>query len=336
MSARRLFSLIAIVLVAAAGLYSLYWFHVAGELRKGLERWSEQHRAAGWSVSWQDASLDGFPGAVQMALSAPRIETPSGIVWSAQNLSLRLVPWQPNRFRIAAPGQQSLDALGHHWDLVSDHAGVEVAREADGRVELDIIAQPLTLTTDGQKISVRGISALIKPLTDFSDTSPDTDALEFSLTAQGIVLPSWPILPLPPKVALFSLAGHIRGTLPDTVSPAAIAAWSEAGGTVEIQHLALEWAPIGLEGSGTVALDPQGQPLAAFSTKVSGLVPFMDRLQETGTLSANAATSAKLMLSVLSRSDHRGRSTVELPMTIQDGGVMLGPVRVAAFPPISW
>ena len=52
MAPRIRFLLLSLAVLAgvAAVATTAYWFHVAGEVRKGLDAWVAGRRAAGWTV----------------------------------------------------------------------------------------------------------------------------------------------------------------------------------------------------------------------------------------------------------------------------------------------
>lgn len=162
-----------------------------------------------------------------------------------------------------------------------------------------------------------------------------TPTLAFHLSAQGVELPPLPGLLMERRVTLAEIGGRVLGELP-SLRPSAIVAWSAAGGTVELDRVALDWAPLGLEGEGTVALDTRLQPLAALTARVSGWGSFMDRLARAGMVEQGPAAAAKMLMSLMSKPDTLGRPAVPVPVTLQDGLLYVGPARVLTVPPLPW
>jgi len=287
MSRRRLVLALSTVLVLAVAA-GLYWFHVAGRVRKSVEAWSEDRRAAGWRVEYRDLSVGGPPWRPTARLEVPAITLPGG--WRAE----------------AATATVEVDPLGR---------GGEVH------------AISLRLTAGATMVAIAALALSV------SSAPPE---LGFTVAADGIDPPQPAGLGLDPRITRLEVAGRVRGGVPKAATPAALAAWSADGGTVEIDRLALDWAPLALEADGTVTFDAGLQPLAAFAARVRGAAPLIDRLAANGRIEAGAALAAKTVLILLARPDSQGRPAVPVPVTIQDGQMWLGPARVAAVPPIRW
>jgi hypothetical protein len=126
------------------------------------------------------------------------------------------------------------------------------------------------------------------------------------------------------------------GDIPAAPPAEALGRWSADGGTVELDHVSLEWAPMAMEAQGTLALDPAGQPLASLATRMRGFAPLMDRLAQAGAVPVETAAAAKTVLMLMSKPDAKGRPSVPVPVSLQDGGLYLGPARVARVPPVNW
>jgi hypothetical protein len=132
------------------------------------------------------------------------------------------------------------------------------------------------------------------------------------------------------------LAGQVKGPLPIAPLPAALAAWSKDGGRIELTAFNADWeAATQLSGDGTVALDEQLQPVAAFSAVVRGYNEAVDAAVARGFMTPAQATAAKFWLAARAEKDERGLK-VKLPLTVQDGFLSMGPVKLAQVPRIVW
>jgi hypothetical protein len=337
MSARRILMVFAIALAVAGLGYTAYWFHVAGVLRKSLEAWSEQRRAEGWEVAWSELSTGGYPLHVRLTLEQPRIAHPKGPSWQAERLVGHAEPFDWTRLRLDAPGRHRVDAAGRTLELIAASARAEVNLDRHGGLEdaTLLIADLSAAGATAEPLTMAGLALAWDPL---PVPKPDlnTATVRFSATAHGITLPPLPGLPLDRRITLAELTGRVMGVLPAGAPAQSLPRWSAEGGIVELDHVTLEWDPLALEGDGTVALDPQGQPLAALSARVRGFAPLMDRLAETGTMEHSAANAAKIVLSLMAKPDGKGRAAVPVAISLQDGTVFFGPARIAQLPPITW
>lgn len=336
MPVRRILAALAALIVVAGAGYAAYWFHVAGELRKGIDDWAAERRAAGWTVAWAGMETGGFPAAVRIRLIEPRLVRPDGVEWRIEALSASAPPINLTRITLRAPGRHDVAVAGRAIVLTANRLRLDLDLDRHGRLrDSHLLGRGLTLTDGDQSMDVAVLSVSVQPAKDApKDQVHEAESLRFTAAAHGIVLPETLALVLEREVALAEMSGRVLGTLPLPPSGHGLMAWAAEGGTIEIDHMALDWAPMALEAEGTLALDPRGQPLAALSAKVRGFSELMDRLAERRVLDAGAATAAKLMLSLMAKPDARGRPAVPVPVTLQDGGVWFGPARVADMPPL--
>ena len=76
----------------------------------------------------------------------------------------------------------------------------------------------------------------------------------------------------------------VKGAVPDGPLVQAIAAWRDAGGTIELDRLQLNWGGLGATATGTMALDQDLQPIGAFSGGIEGFGAILSALVEAGRL----------------------------------------------------
>lgn len=338
MSIRRLAAVFtALVAVTGAG-YGFYWFHVAGEVRKDISSWAEHKRSQGWTVQWDDLRVTGFPGHVHALIDKPRLITPAGAEWQADSVRAKAPPFSINRLRVNASGNHHVSWIGGpHIDVTATSLRAEVNLSRAGLLEdVTLLASGLSVAErDGRQAEFGSLALMLDPLNVKAPTH-QTPTVKFSGTAQGVTLPTLPGLMLDNKVALAEVTGHVMGAFPADASLAAISRWSNDGGAIELDHVALDWAPMGLEAEGTLALDGNGQPLASLSTRVRGFDLLMDRLAQAGAIDTGAASGAKILLSLFVKPDPKGRPAIPVPLSLQQGSVYLGPAKVAELPPVAW
>ena len=99
--------------------------------------------------------------------------------------------------------------------------------------------------------------------------NPPTDAHGAELLGLALDLRKMH-LPAPPPsftdmIDELAFGVTVKGAVPDGPLVQAIAAWRDAGGTIELDNLQLEWGGLGVNATGTVALDQNLQPIGAFS-----------------------------------------------------------------------
>lgn len=349
---RRRLSLAVLVALALAGLgYGAYWFHVAGELRKGIATWADQRRAAGWTVEFGDIKMDGFPLDIRARIPSPALATPDGALghgalwhgalghgalWRADGVTARASPFDLTRVTVSAPGRHELAWNGRI--AMAEAARLDVTLDVDsaGRLERADLAAALSIDLPGLgPLGIRSIDARMERLNKEA-IGHDQPSASFAARLDELLLPDIPGLVIERRIRLAEISGRVMGG-PSPAPPAdAIARWAAEGGSVEIERIVLEWEPLALEGEGTFALDPALQPLVALSARVRGYEGLMDRLSGAGVLDPANANLAKMLLTLMAKPDAQGRPAVPVPVTLQDGDLYLGPARVARVPPLDW
>ena len=99
----------------------------------------------------------------------------------------------------------------------------------------------------------------------------------------------------------------------------------------------MEWGPLAAAGDGTITFDQDMQPLAAGTLRVAGLGETLDLLSNAGLIATGQATIAQVMFGAVAQPPAGGgRPQVKLPLTVQDGFVYIGPIKLAPLPPLDW
>jgi hypothetical protein len=328
---------LALAAVLAAG-YTAYWFHVAGEARKGLLAWTEARRAQGWSVELGEPEIEGFPMKLRIRVEKPVLVSPHGLSWRAERLTARATPFRLRHIKVAAPGRHELNWPGGAAVVTAPTLDLVINLEKSGELDdVTLVASRVKAETpELGLLAIDNLAATVDPQPLPPKPTFETTSALFILAAQGLELPAgWAPL-FDRHVAYAEVKARVQGVLPEGALARSVDAWSQAGGTVEITHLGVDWAPLAMEGEGTLAFDPRLQPLAALSTRVRGYGELMDRLNQAGIIDTASAGAGKLLLGVMAKPDPRGRPTLPVPMTVQDGGLYLGPARVWNFPPLVW
>ncbi len=329
MSARRLTAIVASLALFICAAYSLYWFHAAGQVQNRAQAWAETRRSEGWSVDWQALETSGFPWHLTLSVTQPRLVTPSGLSWAAGHLRVSTLPLWPDKAHLSTSGHQDI-----WWN----------GRDLGGELEsLDADLSPGT--ADAHAHGMRHTSGLtfadmalsLARLPPHPTPTGHPASWRFALSARDVGLPAAAgIAGFAEQLALAEISGRVMGAIPDGPPMAAIARWSKQGGVLELDHLAADWPPMGLEGDGTAALDPHGQPLVALSTRIRGFDSLMDRLGQSGLIDPASARTLKTILGLMSKPDPRGRPAITAPLSIQDGQLYLGPARLTPVPAIPW
>ena len=123
--------------------------------------------------------------------------------------------------------------------------------------------------------------------------------------------------------------------IPPFLPPArALAQWRDAGGVVEVRALSLAWGSLSLKGDGTLTVDQRMRPMGAFTMRVTGYDALIEALVAADAIRARNASLTLTILNLLAKRDDKGARVLTVPVTAQNGKLLLGPAKVLDLAPI--
>ncbi|WP_343866107.1 DUF2125 domain-containing protein [Caenispirillum bisanense] len=343
------------LLAVLAAIYTGLWFLAADTAKQAVRSWADQQRAQGYQVYWSDMQTTGFPARVVLTVSDPQLRFPAdqgGGGWAAPVLRVMVEPWKPRTLVFTAPGEHVTNFVANRRVFATrTNAGSGVLTlvvSRDGQVEegslalrsvrVDGLADtgPLELASlDLALIRNPGGRASIFERKEASDTGIWA-ALDGTL--RDLRLPRGLGLPFGDTIDEATL----RSVIPRQIPPGSdirsrLRQWSEAGGVMEVERLTLVARPLSLGAVGTVALDDWLQPQAAFSAQLRGFFEALDQLERAGTIRSRDASIAKVVLGAMAKQPPDGGPlALELPVSVQERMLYLGPVALMQLPPLRW
>lgn len=342
---RPLFAFLLLVLALGGGAYTLWWFHAADTLRARLAAWEAEERARAGFVEHGPVRVGGFPLRLRAETTDIRLRRADGLTWRGDGLTAAAPPWRPGDVTFVLTGVHhlslpaaaarpplTLTAQGGSGQVRIDRQGqLQAARLALDTVRLAPADVPAAPAVTAQRLTASATRPPVPPATH-AETG-----LSLSATAQGLTLPEALVTPLGRTLEALALDLRVLGSPPQALTPQALAAWSEAGGTVEVERLDLQWGPLGAAAEGTLALDADLQPLAALTARLTGYEAALDAFARAGMLAPNQANLAKVALNLLARRPQpEAEPVLTAPVTLQDRWLYVGPVRLLPVPQMIW
>ncbi len=332
---------VAVLLLAAlSGGYAWYRSYVAQQLGIALNNWILARTAEGYRIDADIApETGGWLTAVQrlsdVAIAAPRddweIRLPALSI-SVATLDPFTVDFIPHpsfdlrytvadaEYRIA--GAIRRGTLGFTYDT-SGQANSAFVRDLSGTFEGAV----------GLDIGSMQADAKFDP----AAAGADGHTVKIVLGLEGATLLQPANLPLGNLIKRIEIGAYVSGPLQPGRPSESLAAWRDAGGVLQIEKLFADWGPLAVTAEGTVALDGQMQPLFAGTATVRGYSEAIDALAQAGMMQPNQATGAKIALAAMAKpADDGGPPAAKLPLTIQDGFLFVGPIKLAQMPKILW
>jgi hypothetical protein len=340
---RLMIATLLVFLLAGLGL-SGFWVFGADRLRANVAQWAEVWRAEGNQVAYKPFAVTGFPLYFRARLEDFAIAGGGASApwrWQAPALRLRASPFAPTRARADFAGEHKVVAelfgVPVAFTAATKDGVARVQRRGDsymGGIEL----RNSSLVIDGVSGSFTLKEAILDAFHSRRAANHTVASAGLSVALDDLILPAG-LLPgqLGTRIDSLNLDAEVMGAVGPELNGVTVAAWRDAGGTVEITDFSLRWGPLRVKAEGTMALDANLQPLAAFTATMTGFNETIDLLVAEGALDAQDAGAAKTLLSLLAKTPLTGGAPeIAAPLTIQNQRLSVGPVPLFTLRPIVW
>jgi hypothetical protein len=336
----RLGSVAVLVLLVLFGAYAVYWWVVAGQIADGLVAWRQSEKTHKIDASWQSLRVAGFPFAfrveIRNATFRDRAWNP-GPELKLARLNGTVRPWDFDAWHLAASDGLSADLAPSGGRpalrLAAKSGEGTVAPGSQGVTSIWMKLRDISGEA-GARIPVKSADAWItlpaKPA--HKDTDPSL-GLAVAMRQVGVSTPPAEFGKIIDELAL---GVTLKGAVPEGPLPQAVAAWRDAGGTIEVDNLHLQWGGLGVSANGTFALDQRLQPVAAFASGIEGFGAILTALVAADQMTPEQASLVQIALNMLAKPGPDGKPQLTAPFTIQDGKMYLGPARLGSAPRIVW
>lgn len=337
----RYLVLLGLIIGGLLGYYVL-WSHMADEVATQAEAWIDSQRRAGREVSYESRRIWGFPYRLSLTFShakwsdprlppAPRLEaeevTAHLQLWQREHVIFDLTGRQSASWRETAGERKAmLSAERFRASLVSDGAGNWLRIAAD-------LSKPRLQGPAGSVLRDEWVAD--KLLLHARRAANVPPSLDLAVQAEQAVLPPHAEKPFGRVLGGLRLTGNLRGGFYGTTPEDLLASWRDGGGVIDFSTIALNWGDLGLNGTGTLALDRDFRPLGAMSGNATGSLKTIDLLRDQGLIETAAAEAARQALQ--QQKEHRdakGLLLREIALTAQDGKLSLVTVPLFSLPSV--
>lgn len=319
--------------IAAAILlfaWSLVWLYAARHVAARIGEWQIRQAQAGVELGYGEMAVKGWPFGWRVQFDKPRASGagPSGWSWHGDRLVATVDPRDLAVVAFRLPGEQHIAAgagdLAVRATLRAAKPEGIVRFDPQGRVtNLAVEFETLDLRVgDGEAWTARRLSLDLAPRRPVAP-GPETEMLDIDATVESLRLPG-PVAQaaiLGRDIARAEITAKLEGPVRGPNLAKALAAWRDAGGTLEIKKFRLEWGTLRVNGDATLALDEQNRPLGAGTARIAGAGDTLDALAQSGAIDPRGAALLKIAINFLARNDpaNGGAPSVQIPVTAQDG-----------------
>jgi hypothetical protein len=284
--------------------------------------------------------VSGYPAAFRVDLGAAALRdaaiTPSP-EFHIPVLSGTTRPWDFSDWRLAAPEGFTADFAaaggGAPAKLIAQTADGVVSIEPEGGWRLWLTLGQTTVQAAARVLVGSAHATLtVPPSPSRAHADP---VMTLAVEASQVKLPA-AIAPLGDTIDELDFAAMEKGAIPNGKLADALAAWRDAGGSIELDNLRVKWGALDATGTGTIALDQELQLTGGFSGAIQGYDQILTALVQNGQMRASDAGLARLALTFLAKAGPDGKPEIRTAFTIQNGQMFLGPAKLGRVPRINW
>jgi hypothetical protein len=332
--------LLALVALSSA-LWGGYWFVGSRALIHQVDAAQARAQAAGLAARFQ-AEVTGFPNRFDLTLNDLTLQDPaSGVGWQAPFFQLFALSYQPHKMIAVWPHRQVVTTGVQEITVTSDDMRASFAVRAAAALPLDrviFVAGNLTLAAGSQGATLRDLRLALRAVDDQPNTY-DLGAEITGLRPDPAYLA--PILarlpanqPLPDTIDTLHLEGFLALDRPLDRFAAQDAARNRAlpePRSLRVRNARLIWGDLDVTATGTLAVGPDGLLSGRIEMRATGWQVLVPLATAAGLIRPEIAPTYANALQVLADLSPP-LDQVEVPLTLADGQMRLGPLPLGPAP----
>ncbi len=341
----RTISIIFIAVVLLLGGYVYWWNQVADIAIEQAEHWKTDRIHEGYEIENSPIEVSGFPYRVKLDVLKMTIKVPADE--QNRSLSLRNIwvvaqPWKINHVIFGVNG-----TVNANWPTqeITKKTTID-ATTAQGSAIFNSSGKVETLAIDITELTAKNswrptvsadrlqIHSRLADLSQAETTGTTLPTHQYSIQLDTLDLGEDENNPIGKEIERFDISVILQGKPKDFRNQKTIEAWRDKGGILDIQEMNLVWGESKTSAKGTLSLDKKNYPIGAFTSQITGFNQILDALVKSRKIDQKAARTVTFALNLLAKENQEGERYLDIPLTLQDGALYLGPLQLMKVNPV--
>ncbi len=325
----------AMAIILAAG-WCVGWFWVRGQAEQQMDAERDRLVAAGYPVSWQTRSIDGFPFRLDLHLTGVSLGEPSGWALAIPRLEAEAYAYSPDHWVLVAPDGVTFNRPKGGGVAVQARAlRASLSNFGDYPPRLSVEGEDLTFTASpgAKPYFVTAAKAFNLHLragpNDMGAVYVGLDQADANLTGLMARIAQGKPIGITAD-ALFTKAGAFTGR----DWPGAVQAWSAAGGAFQVRQITVAAGDSILDArAGALSVDRDGRLAGSLNASLRQAPKALAAMGRAGAITPRSAESAASVAQAAQQGagDQQG-AAAHLTLDFKDGQTTLGAVSVGPAP----
>lgn len=323
---------LTILVLALAAIYSGYWFIGAAAVERTATAQIAQMRLDGWTLDYESLNTRGYPSRFDTTVTTFNVIPPSGdLAWQAPFVQVLSLSYKPNEVILALADRQDLTLGGVPMTLTSD--GLRASALVATNTDLDLTRFTVEvgqMRADSSAGTVFSLSNALVALRAAKDAPllyaafADINDLALPVSLRQILDPAGNF---PAILSQMTIDASIttdrkldRNVISDPRRPQIDA--------FKLNGMTLAWGPLSLRGKGEVTIDRSGIPTGQFTLEAQNWREMVQMAVNAGLIEQGVSETLENMGTILAG----GSNSLSLPVSFQNGLMLVGPVPVGPAP----
>lgn len=322
---------LTILVLALAAIYGAYWFIGATAVERTATAQVAQMRSGGWTVAYDDLATHGFPSRFDTTVTALNVETPGGgLAWQAPFVQALSLSYKPNEVILVLPDSQNVTVNGVPLSVSSQ--GLRASAAVAANTDLDLTrftAEVGAMSAQGATGTVVAVSKAIVALRPAEaalsyDIFADIDDFALPLPLRNLLDPAGDFPAILSQITLDANVVTDRKLDRHALARLQIPLFD----AIEVKGMTLAWGPVQLRASGAITIDRAGVPTGEVTLEAQNWREMMQLAVNAGFIEQGVARTLGTMGGFLAG----GSSSLSVPVSFQNGAMMIGPVPAGPAP----